>query len=95
MIADGILPALDDVEPGPTPWDAIRWTKLKKIGGQAFSEVGKRSYGKPTCIAVAAFIALGTSKGLVLLFDYSQELKVVFGLASKGVSFDSTHSFNG
>ena len=62
----------------------MRWTKLKKITGQAFSEVGKRNFGKPTCIAVAAVIALGTSKGVILIFDYHQTLRSIIGPATKG-----------
>jgi hypothetical protein len=67
------------------PWDVIRWTKLRKITAQAFSEAGKRNFGRPTCIAVSALIAIGTSKGLVLGFDYHQTLKVIIGPGSKAV----------
>ena len=34
------------------PWEVVRWTKLRKIEGQAFSEVGKRKFGTPTVLAV-------------------------------------------
>ena len=50
-----------------------------KIAGQAFSEIGKRNFGRPTCISVSAVIAIGTSKGILLLFDYSQNLKSIIG----------------
>ena len=65
------------------PWEVVRWTKLKKMTGQAFSEIGKRNFGRPTCIAVAAFIVLGTSKGIVLVFDYNQSIKCIMGPGSK------------
>ncbi|KAF1819630.1 uncharacterized protein K489DRAFT_325912 [Dissoconium aciculare CBS 342.82] len=67
------------------PWDVIKWTKLRKITTQAFSEAGKRNFGRPTCIAVSALIAIGTSKGLVLGFDYHQTLKIIIGPGSKSV----------
>ena len=67
------------------PWEVVRWTKLKKMTGQAFSEVGKRNFGRPTCIAVSASIALGTSKGIMLIFDYSQNLKSIIGPGTKAV----------
>ena len=68
-----------------TPWEVVRWTKLRKMTGQAFSEVGKRNYGRPTCISVSASVVLGTSKGIILVFDYSQNLKSTIGLGTKAV----------
>lgn len=62
-----------------TPWEIIRWTKLRKITGQAFSEAGRRNFGRPTCLAISALIAIGTSKGLILGFDYHQTLKIIIG----------------
>ncbi|KAI0998849.1 hypothetical protein K3495_g9346 [Podosphaera aphanis] len=67
------------------PWDIVRWTKLRKIGAQAFSEVGKRNFGTPTCFSVSSSIVLGTSKGIILIFDYHQNLKSVIGPGSKAV----------
>ncbi|KAI9876110.1 MAG: Vacuolar protein sorting-associated protein 8 [Pleopsidium flavum] len=67
------------------PWDVVRWTKLRKLTGQVFSEVGKRKFGRPTCIAVSASIAMGTSKGIILIFDYHQNLKSIIGPGTKAV----------
>jgi len=53
--------------------------------GQAFSEIGKRNFGRPTCIAIAVFIVLGTSKGIILVFDYNQNLKSIIGPGTKAV----------
>lgn len=77
------------LDPGETdslspPWEVVRWTKLQKMNGQAFSEVGKRSFGSPTCLAVSATIVLGTSKGIILVFDYHQSLKMIIGPGTKG-----------
>jgi hypothetical protein len=54
------------------------------MNGQAFSEVGKRNFGVPTCISVSASIVLGTSKGIILIFDYHQNLKSIIGPGTKG-----------
>jgi hypothetical protein len=70
--------------PSP-PWEVVRWTKLKKMSGQAFSEVGKRNFGTPTCISVSVSIVLGTSKGIILIFDYHQNLKSIMGPGTKGM----------
>ncbi|KAM3069334.1 Vacuolar protein sorting-associated protein 8 [Clarireedia jacksonii] len=74
----------DTDTPSP-PWEVVRWTKLKKLNGQAFSEVGKRNFGTPTCISVSASIVLGTSKGIILIFDYHQNLKSIIGPGTKAV----------
>ena len=36
-------------------------------------------------MAVSAVIALGTSKGLLLIFDYNHNLKSIIGQSTKGV----------
>lgn len=55
------------------------------MSGQAFSEIGKRNFGAPTCLAVSASIVLGTSKGIILVFDYHQNLKSIIGPGTKAV----------
>lgn len=74
-----------DVETPQGPWDVVRWTKLRKISGQAFSELGKRNFGHPTCMAVTTSIVIGTAKGVVLVFDYQQSLKAIIGTSTKGM----------
>ncbi|KAF2682583.1 hypothetical protein K458DRAFT_52281 [Lentithecium fluviatile CBS 122367] len=75
----------DESETPQAPWDVVRWTKLKKITGQVFSEVGKRNFGRPTCLAVAAALVVGTSKGFILVFDYQQVLKSIIGPGTKAI----------
>ncbi|KAF3927416.1 hypothetical protein ABW21_db0206341 [Orbilia brochopaga] len=74
-----------DADETSTPWDVIRWTKLKKIKAQLYSETGRRAYGDPTCINIFTSIAVGTSKGLILIFDYHQTLNSVIGQNLKAV----------
>ena len=64
-------------------WEVIRWTKLRKVTQQAFSEVGKRNFGRPTCLAVTTSIVIGTSKGIILIFDYRQNNKGIIGAGTK------------
>lgn len=59
--------------------DPIRWTKLRKVCSQIYSEAAISSYGSPNCLLAATSIAIGTSKGMVLVFDYHQNLKAVLG----------------
>ena len=70
----------------------MRWTRLRRISGQAFSELGKRNFGRPTCFAISASIALGTSKGMILIFDYHQNLKAIIGPGTKAVESGSITS---
>ncbi|KAB5549926.1 Golgi CORVET complex core vacuolar protein 8-domain-containing protein [Coniochaeta sp. 2T2.1] len=77
-----LLDGGDTDTPSP-PWEVVRWTKLRKLNGQVFSEPGKRSFGTPTCLAVSANIVLGTSKGIILMFDYNQTLKMIIGPGTK------------
>ncbi|KAJ9653637.1 Vacuolar protein sorting-associated protein 8 [Neophaeococcomyces mojaviensis] len=70
-------------EEGQTPWEVIRWTRLRKLTGQAFSEVGRRNFGSPTTLAVTDQIVVGTSKGLILVFDHQQNSKAVIGAGTK------------
>ncbi|KAH7408136.1 Golgi CORVET complex core vacuolar protein 8-domain-containing protein [Phaeosphaeria sp. MPI-PUGE-AT-0046c] len=75
----------DEAETPQAPWEVVRWTKLKKITGQVFSEIGKRNFGRPTCLNVAASLVIGTSKGFILVFDYQQVLKSIIGPGTKAV----------
>ena len=75
-----------------TPWEVVSWIRLRKLSGEAFSEVGKRNYGRPTCIAVSTLIAIGTSKGIVLVFDYHQNLKAIIGVGTRAPESGSVTS---
>lgn len=85
-ITSQISPGPDaEIDTTQSPWDVVRWTKLRKITGQAFSEIGKRNFGRPTCLAVSTSIVIGTSKGIILVFDYQQSLKTIIGTGTKGL----------
>ncbi|KAI1649943.1 Golgi CORVET complex core vacuolar protein 8-domain-containing protein [Daldinia loculata] len=88
MSSQFLLESGETETPTP-PWEVVRWTKLKKLNGQVFSEAGKRNFGSPTCIAISASIVLGTSKGIILMFDYNQNLKMIIGPGTKAVESGS------
>ncbi|EXJ88601.1 hypothetical protein A1O1_05531 [Capronia coronata CBS 617.96] len=75
-----------------SPWDVIRWSKFKRITTQAFSEVGRRNFGSPTCLAVADQLVIGTSKGLVLVFDHHQNHKAIIGSGTKAAESGAVSS---
>lgn len=72
-------PDSEKATPQKESWEVMKWTHLRKLSHQAFSEAGRRTHGHPTCIAIASHIAVGTSKGIILLFDYQQTLKNIIG----------------
>ncbi|RDA92901.1 hypothetical protein CP533_3841 [Ophiocordyceps camponoti-saundersi (nom. inval.)] len=74
-----------DTDTPSAPWEVVRWTRLNKLNGNAFSELGRRNFGSPTCIAVSASIVLGTSKGIILMFDYHQNIKMIIGQGTQAV----------
>lgn len=84
IVSNLVLDQGDTDTPSP-PWEVVRWTKLRKLNGQAFSEVGKRNFGSPTCVAVSTHVVLGTSKGVILMFDFNQNLKMIIGPGTKAV----------
>ncbi|KAL9038251.1 MAG: hypothetical protein Q9180_003248 [Flavoplaca navasiana] len=88
------VPKNEEAEPDQPPWEVVRWTKLRKISGHAFSEVGKRNFGRPVCIAISTSIALGTSKGVILVFDYNQNLKSIIGPGTTAVESGAVTSIS-
>lgn len=91
-VSSNLLHQQDEPDTPQAPWEVVRWTKLKKISAQVFSEVGKRNFGRPTCLSVAASIVIGTSKGYILVFDYHQVLKSIIGPGTKAVECGSVTS---
>jgi hypothetical protein len=59
------------------PWEAFKWTPLRKISDHLHSEAVRHSGGLATVIAVSGVIAIGTTRGLVLVYDYSQNLRCI------------------
>ena len=79
------FPPASEPDESTAPWDVIRWSKLKKLTGQAFSETAKRKFGHPTCLAVTDSIVIGTSRGMILIFDHQQNPKAIIGAGTKSV----------
>ncbi|KIW51303.1 hypothetical protein PV05_10040 [Exophiala xenobiotica] len=83
LVSFGGLQTPSEPDESTSPWDVIRWNKYKRITGQAFSEVGRRNFGSPTCLAVGDQVVIGTSKGFVLIFDHQQNHKAIIGSGTK------------
>ncbi|ODV92797.1 hypothetical protein CANCADRAFT_93471, partial [Tortispora caseinolytica NRRL Y-17796] len=58
---------------------SVRWRRLQKLSNVLYSEHSARAFGAPQCLAVGSSILVGTSRGLVLVFSYTQTLASVLG----------------
>ncbi|KAG0079886.1 Vacuolar protein sorting-associated protein 8 [Podila epicladia] len=78
----GVTPS-ETNSPGPgagaEPWETFRWTPLLKLSDQLFSDEIKVSSGLGTCISVSNIIAIGTSRGSVLVYSTTQVLIGIYG----------------
>ncbi|QSL64161.1 hypothetical protein MERGE_000316 [Pneumocystis wakefieldiae] len=74
--------------------DAICWCKLKEVNSQIFTELSKEKFGLPVSISISHIIAIGTSKGLILIFDYRQVLRHIIGMGTKAMDSGSTTSIS-
>ncbi|CAJ0768017.1 7969_t:CDS:10 [Entrophospora sp. SA101] len=75
----------------PEPWEAFRWSPLIKVSEHLFSHNVTQSAGLATVFAVGNIIAIGTTRGLILVYDYSN-LKYVFGNSSDALEYGSVTS---
>ncbi|KAF9969123.1 Vacuolar protein sorting-associated protein 8 [Actinomortierella ambigua] len=77
---------------GAEPWETFRWTPLAKLSDHLYSEEVKASLGLGTCLAVSNVMAIGTSRGTVLVYDGNQSLVGAYGTAQYAVEHGSVCS---
>ncbi|CAH3128652.1 unnamed protein product [Porites lobata] len=65
----------------------LRHVVLKSVSGQMVSASARVDAGLPTAMAVSSLICIGTSHGVVLVFDPQQALKLVLGNTSIGAEY--------
>nr|XP_002121576.1 vacuolar protein sorting-associated protein 8 homolog [Ciona intestinalis] len=63
--------------------------KMESLSRQMVSAVDRVNAGRPTSLAVSNLIAIGTTRGLVILFDSSQALKYCLGSIQIGSKYGS------
>lgn len=73
------------------PWEAFKWTPLVKISNQLYSDSIKQASGLISVMAVSGVIAIGTTRSLVFIYDYSQTLKCILGDNNKGNQLRTTN----
>lgn len=70
----------DNVE----PWEAFKWTPLIKVSDQLYSPAIKQESGLVSVMVVSGVIAIGTTRSLIFVYDYSQNLKCILGDSTRG-----------
>ncbi|XP_022112058.1 vacuolar protein sorting-associated protein 8 homolog isoform X1 [Acanthaster planci] len=71
----------------PVHGSIIRHVVLKNISSQVMSASDRVQAGSPTAMAISQFIAVGTSHGLILVFDPNQVLKWCLGSTALGTQY--------
>lgn len=84
---------------------SLKWVNLQNLNETLHSGNAKTIYGNPTCIVPGDVVAIGTSKGYILIFDYRQNLLHALGKNTKALtsgavtsiamSLDSTYVASG
>ncbi|KAJ3147683.1 Vacuolar protein sorting-associated protein 8 [Geranomyces michiganensis] len=67
------------MSPPPGPKDVLRWTPLQRLSLQLYTGAMRQKWGTPTCMHIAGAIFVGTSRSMVLVYDFGQTLKAVLG----------------
>lgn len=72
----------------------LRHVVLKSVAAQMASAADRVDAGLPTALAVSSLIAVGTSHGLVLVFDPKQVLKWCLGSTAVGTQFGAVSAIS-
>lgn len=84
-------------EAGKAPSDTFKWSVLRRLSSRIYPPISKGGVGftsasatqagllgVPTVMAVSGVVAVGTSKGWVMVFDFGQNLRCVCGTEAIG-----------
>ncbi|BGP16798.1 hypothetical protein JCM10213_002192 [Rhodosporidiobolus nylandii] len=79
------------------PARTMKWSSLKRMSARVFpptsaagssqaEQLAKSAMGQPTVMVVSGLVAIGTTRGWVMVFDFSQNLRCVCG--TEGIAKD-------
>jgi hypothetical protein len=58
---------------------------LSKISSQLYSDAIKKESGLISVMIASGVLAIGTTRSLVFVYDYSQNLKCILGDSTRGI----------
>ncbi|RHZ52600.1 hypothetical protein Glove_460g50 [Diversispora epigaea] len=73
----------------PEPWEAFKWNPLNKISEHLYSPSVSQNAGLVTVLAVSGIIAVGTTRSLIMVYDYAQNLKCLLGNTANAIEHGS------
>ncbi|KAJ3176538.1 Vacuolar protein sorting-associated protein 8 [Geranomyces variabilis] len=80
--------------PPPGPKDVLRWTPLQRLSLQLYTGAMRQKVGTPTCMHISGAIFVGTSRSMVLIYDFGQTLKAMLGDPADSVLLGSVTSIS-
>lgn len=92
MDNDSTIQSITDGKENIEPWEAFSWTPLIKISDQLYSDAIKQESGLISVMVVSGVIAIGTTRSLVFVYDYSQNLKCILGDTTRAIELGSVTS---
>ncbi|KAI8073344.1 hypothetical protein BC940DRAFT_291112 [Gongronella butleri] len=72
--------------------ESFKWTALAKISDHLYAKAIRQTSGLVSVMAVSGVIAIGTTRSLVFVYDYSQNLKCVLGDSRRAVELGTVTS---
>ncbi|CEP17473.1 hypothetical protein [Parasitella parasitica] len=74
------------------PWEAFKWMPLSKISSQLYADAIKKESGLVSVMVASGVLAIGTTRSLVFVYDYSQNLKCILGDSTRAIELGSVTS---
>ncbi|CAO3585498.1 unnamed protein product [Absidia cylindrospora] len=81
-----------DEKLGDMSSESFKWTPLVKISDHLYSKDVRQTSGLVSVMAVSGVIAVGTTRSLVYVYDYSQNLKCILGDTIRAVEVGAVTS---
>ncbi|ORX61405.1 hypothetical protein DM01DRAFT_1299341 [Hesseltinella vesiculosa] len=72
--------------------ESFKWTPLAKISDHMYSKETRQTSGLVSVLSVSGVIAIGTTRSIVFVYDYSQNLKCVLGDVRRAVDLGTVTS---
>ncbi|KAJ3195438.1 Vacuolar protein sorting-associated protein 8 [Irineochytrium annulatum] len=76
----------------PGPHDVFRWTHLRALSDSLLSDSMTQKVGMPTVFTVSGCIVVGTSRSMLLVYDFTQSLQVILGEFSIAAEYGAVTS---
>ncbi|KAI9280628.1 Golgi CORVET complex core vacuolar protein 8-domain-containing protein, partial [Sporodiniella umbellata] len=66
-------------------WKPFKWVPLVKISDQLYSSDIKKTSGLISVMALSNYLAIGTTRSLIFVYDFSQNLQCILGDSNRAI----------